>query len=291
MTLASEAVALLLLMYLYYSGRADLSMAGAVFVGKWTANTGMHFVVYYRWIQPIRLIFDAGCLHRISRSSWPLMLAALVATTPFSAGVFFVRLLRDDAGAAVIGLGQQAASAYLLLATAGIRIVQPHLTGARANDGKFFKHLTILYGFFIGFLLLAFLCGAFAVVQWMLDPRYQEALIPMILLLAAAFIQSLGAFVGAYLIVQRDELPVLAAHGCAALFYLLTCRWAVLQAGAVGAALLSSCAAMMATAVFTARLFERSAKSLRLSLSEGREDSPALPQDLLPEDSLQSERG
>jgi len=219
LTLASEVVGFGLILGLELGGRIDFAAVGAVYLTKWTLNLVVHVLVYHFRVRPLRCSFDAGRVRATFWSSWPLMWSTLVATIPFSTGVFFLSAAGQNEEAAMLGLGQQAAASFLLLTGAAQRYFQPRLAQVLAA-GKSAWPLATAYAVFAALLLLAMIAAALLLTHFVLDARYQAAALAMTLMLMAAFVQSLGSFAGSILALRRREKSVLIAHGCGAIFFL-----------------------------------------------------------------------
>jgi len=266
-SLLAEVGAVMLLAGLYQVGCLNLGTAAAVFAIKWAAAMGVHFWVYDRGIRRIRLAFDRAHTRAMFRSSLPLMFSALVATLPFQAGVLVVRWRCDAPSAALLGLAQQAASAYLVFSVLGMRVVQAYLSAPHGLAGAFLRRLSLLYMLFITLLWLGSMGLGAILLRWLLDPRYGAALNPMLFLLTAAFVNSVGGFAGTLLIIRREENAVLTANLVGGLVYVGACGLVVSRFGPTGAAGL----AMAATALAAGTLWlpflgehGRSGNSVRL---------------------------
>jgi O-antigen/teichoic acid export membrane protein len=259
-SLLVEIGAIVLLLGLYQSGRLYVGTAAAVFAIKWTMGMGAHFWVYHRGIRPIRLAFYAAHTRAMFRSSWPLMFSALVATVPLQAGVLVVRWLCDDASAGLLGLAQQAASAYLVFAVLGIRVLQPHLAAPRGLLGEFRRGLTLLYVLFCTLLWLGSMGAGALLLCQVLDQRYDTALNLVLLLLTAAFVNSVGGLAATLLILRRKECAVLTANLLGTLFYVGVCGFVVPRYGPAGAAGLAAASAGLATATLWLRLIDENGR-------------------------------
>lgn len=252
--LAAEAAALALIAALSHSARLDLPTVGMTYAGKWAATTALHYGVYHRCVRPLRVAFSIQEVRALLCSSWPVMLSAVVATLPFSAGVFFVRFFQGDASTAVLGLSAQAASAYLVFAALGNRVLQPHIAGPFGLGRKFIKRLALLHGAFLGLLWLGAFSAALIVVEWALDARYREAIVPIGMLLTGAAIHSAGMIGSVYLVVLGEERATLIPSGCASAIYLLGCCLLVPAYSYTGAAVMTVLANLVATVMIVQRV-------------------------------------
>jgi O-antigen/teichoic acid export membrane protein len=253
-TLATELGALLAILVLHQTGRADLPAVGAAFAAKWTASAGGHYLAYHRWVRPVRLTFSLAHVRALLPSCWPLVLSALVARVPFSSGPLFVRCFRGEGDTAVFGIAAQVATAYLLFAMAGNRIFQPHMAGRAGLSKDFIGKLALSVGLFLGLLLVgAFAAGSLAIV-FLLGPQYRPALTPMAILLAGTFVFCLGNVASNYLVILRHEKGKLSADFGASVAYVVGCLVTVPWLSYTGAALAMAAASLIGTAMIFASL-------------------------------------
>jgi O-antigen/teichoic acid export membrane protein len=251
-TLVAEFCGLLAIAWLRLTGGLGLPAASSVFAGKWALATAGHYLVYHRSVRSLRLTLSPAAVRAMLSSSWPLMFSAVVATAPFGSGVLFLRWLTGNADAAIFGLANQVAYAYLLFAAVGNRIFQPHMAGPHGLRKGFVLRLALASGAFLGTLLLGALGAGLCVILFILGPDYHDAILPMAVLLAAACLHSVGTLAGTYLVVFGRERTILAANICAASICIAGC-WLVVPrfsyngaAGVVAAANLVGTGAILA---------------------------------------------
>jgi len=247
-TLGTEFIAVSLFALLAINGSIGVIAVGIVFLSKWTLNFGVYSWVYQTQIRPLRLRFDRQRLKAMLFSSWPLLWSTVIATAPFSAGVFFLSVSGVLAEVAMLGLAQQAAASYLLLTTAALRFFQPRLAQAIAARMPARK-VIVFYATFAFVLLLTMIGAAFLLTHFVLDDRYLGAFVPMIIMLVGAFMHSLGSIGGSFLTLCRMERHVLAAHVVGTGSFLAAGLLVMAWAGAVGFSVLSCAGALLATSI------------------------------------------
>jgi O-antigen/teichoic acid export membrane protein len=247
-TLAAEFIAVSMFALLAINGSIGLIAVGIVFLSKWILNFGVHSWVYQTQIRPLRLRFDRQRVKAMLFSSWPLLWSTVIATVPFSAGVFFLSVSGVLEEVAMLGLAQQAAASYLLLTTAALRFFQPRLAQAIAARMPM-RRIIVAYASFAFLLLMAMIGAAFLLTHFVLDDRYLGAFVPMIVMLVGAFLHSLGSVGGSYLMLCRMERHVLVAHVVGAGSFLGAGYLVMAWAGAVDFAILSCAAALLSTLV------------------------------------------
>jgi O-antigen/teichoic acid export membrane protein len=248
-TLGAEFVAMLTIAWLCASGRVGLRTVGVTFAGKWVATTVAHYLIYHRYVRRLHFQFSTRALYLLFGSSWPVMFSSLVATLPFSLGIVLVRWWQGDSAVAILGIGQQAALGYIMIATIGSRIIHPHAAAPYGRGTVFLTKLVVLYGGFLLSLLFGATTVGVAMVNLLLNPAYQAAVLPMILLLAGALIHCVGTISTAYLVMMRSEVSSLIANLFALLVYFLGCCLVVPRYSYNGAALMTICAAFVAAAI------------------------------------------
>jgi O-antigen/teichoic acid export membrane protein len=253
--LTVEVVGLLFVIGVRSAGLLRVETVGAFFAGKWAMSTVAHYLIYHRTIHRLRLMFVPADVRNLLRSGWPLLFAALVATIPFNAGVFFLRLFHSQTSVALLGLGQQAASAYILAVTIGLRLVQPHAYGPRGLVKAFARKLVLAYGVFLVILLAGMSIAAEVIVNWLLNSSYRSALSPMLVMLGGAFVYGIGGLTSVYLIVFRQERFILIANACASLIYLAAGCIVIPHTSCTGAAVLTTASASLTSVLLIARLW------------------------------------
>jgi O-antigen/teichoic acid export membrane protein len=218
-SLAAEVFALAAVFALSRSGSASLPAVGLIFAAKWGAVTAGQLVVYHATVRRLRWSWSADYLGRLFRSSWPMMLVALVFFVPLNAGVFLVRALAGDAEAAVYTIAYQAASAYYGFASLAVQIVQPHIGGVYGLEASFVRKLALFAAGFFGGLALLAGAGGTALIHWLLAPAFRPAAAPMAFLLLGAVMMLVGNIAHIYLLRFHGQRLLLVVHVAAALAY------------------------------------------------------------------------
>lgn len=259
----SEVVGLLAMLWLWRTGGLTLPTVGGVYATKWALVLAGQLAVYHTTVRRLRWRYCPKDILGILRSSWPILLAALVVVVPISTGVLLVRLRSGTADAALFGLAYQVANGYLVFASVGLQVVNPHIAGPfglhRGFLGKLALFATLLL---VGLGVLAF-GGGWGVVRLLLSPVYHLAILPMVWLLVAAGLLVVARIAHMYL-VRFDEGPfILRAHLVSALLYVGGCLILSQSWIRTGAAVLASCAALVATAacLWRVRMRIRDARS------------------------------
>jgi O-antigen/teichoic acid export membrane protein len=252
LVLTAEALALGFMVTLASQGLLGLVAAGAVFAGKWVLSNAAHLALYHYRVRPLRLNYSGDVLRTVFTSAWPVTIANMVATVPFTAGVILVRFSHGEVPAALMALGQHAAGAFLFLATMSVRVVQPHLAALGRFPGGPVWRLAALHGGFMGVLAAGAVGAAWVVVRFLLGPQYADAFGPMALMLGAAFVASLGMFAGSFLMVHREGRVLVLANALGAALYLAAGAVVVPHFSYPGAVALSGCASLLAAVLLTA---------------------------------------
>jgi O-antigen/teichoic acid export membrane protein len=254
LTLVAEVVALVAIACLCASGNLGLLSAGLTFALKWIGTAMAHYLVYHYSVRPLRLEWGIRSIYSIFPSSLPVMCSSLVATLPFSLGIILVRLGAGDSAAGVLAIAQQAALAYILIATVGNRIIHPQLAGRRSRERHFMRQLVTRYGGFLLVLLLGSATVGATLAGFILGPQYRGAIIPMLLLLTAAMIHCLGGVGSAYLVMKRAEVQPLLANTAGLVFYLAGCCLVVPRYSCNGAAFMTLAATAFGAVIILARV-------------------------------------
>lgn len=241
-TLVTELAALLAIVYLVQIDMLTLPYVGGVFAAKWTFASAAHFLLYHTSIRPLRLVFSAENVREMLSSSWSLVLSGLVARTPLTSGIFFVRAFHSE-HTAILGLAQQVARGYSMFTTIGNRILLPHIAGPYGLHKGFIKKMILFLILFRGLLLLAAFGVAAVLVVELLDPVYRQALVPMAILLVARLIGGVSGISTMYAIVLHREPVVLLANVCACGVFVIGCLALVPQYSYYAVAGVAVCAA------------------------------------------------
>jgi O-antigen/teichoic acid export membrane protein len=249
------------------TGNLGLVSLGAVLAVKWWFMTAAQYALYPFAIRPLRLVFSLKRVGRMLGSSLPLAGSTLIASLPASAGVFFVRLLHGETEAGVFGIATQVAGACLLFSYLAIRILQPHIAGRYGLEPDFLRKLILFTALFLILLYLGGFAAGAGVILFLLGPEYHAALLPLVVLLGAALLLSMGTLASSYLVVLHRERTVLWANVMAAAVYVGGVVLLIPILGNLGAAT----AAVLAAACGTLWMLA----SVRASLSAARANPPA----------------
>ena len=248
-TLTAEFAAMTAILGLYWTGHLDLSATGGVYAAKWVMATAGHYLVYHCSVRRLRFTVAGETVHRMLQSGWPLMLSAVVATVPSGTGVLFLRLWKGTTEAAVFGVANQAAYAYLLFAVAGGRVLQTNMVGPHGlREDSVIRFAFWIVGF-LGSLLLGALGAGCGVIFFLLEPSYHAAVVPMIIVLGGAFVKAAGIILSIYLVVWQRERIILIANACAALIYVCGCWFSIPRFAYNGAAFMTVLASFVGTGV------------------------------------------
>jgi O-antigen/teichoic acid export membrane protein len=238
--LIGEAAQLVAVFVLTRSGPPRLAAVGLIFAAKWASVALGQLVVYHLTVRRLRWSYSTAHLRQLFRSSWPMMLVALVFFVPLNAGVLMVRTLSGDAAAGVYTIAYQVANAYYAFASLAVQIVQPHISGVHGLEASFVRKLTLFAAGFFGGLALLAGAGGVVLIQGLLAPAYRPATVPMAFLLLGALMMLAGNIAHIYLLRFNAQRLLLAIHVTAALAY-----WA-------GGALLVARVGLLGPAVWTA---------------------------------------
>lgn len=167
------------------------------------------------------------------------MFNTLVVTVPVSFGVVLVRYWHGPKETAILGLATQITTVYLMFATLGFRIVRPHIAGEYGCHPGFIKKLFIFTVCYLGSLLLTLYVFSIMVINGFLEESYQQTIIPLGLLLIAAFTMSISRVMSMYLVDARREGRLLIINILVALVFLTTGIWIVAKFSYFGAASLT----------------------------------------------------
>jgi len=242
-----DAAALATIYWLRANGKLDLKAVAVVLALKWVASSALLFAVFHVTIRRIRFAFSAVHVRRMLASAWPLMLASLVAMVPFMLGGLLVRVFAGKADAAIFGVANQVALAYLTFAQMANRIVRPHVAGPHGLHQTFQLKLATFVAGFLGVLLAAASGGAVIVIVYLLPAEYQGALLPLGFLLGGALFAAAGRFASTYLVLFHDEHALLAVHLATTIVYLVGCIIMIPAYSSTGSAMMTALASFLAT--------------------------------------------
>jgi len=228
-TLTTEVAALVAIFVLREFDRLSLPTVGVLFVAKWTFGCLGHFVVYHTTIRPWRWVASAGHIRQTLRSSWPLMLSALVGTVPLTSGIFFIRWHDDDNAVAIFGLAQQIAIAYMVSCAIGTRILQPHIAGPYGMTRSFVKKVILFFVLFHSAALAVAFGATTIIILWVLPPGFQAAVLPVAVLLVGRTVASAAAIAAMYAVTRYRETLLLRAQVLSAVLFAGSCLLLVPQ--------------------------------------------------------------
>jgi O-antigen/teichoic acid export membrane protein len=253
-TAGTEAACLMSLLLFWQVGWLTLLAAGAIMAAKWTANTILHYATFGCCVRRPRWRPCLTTTWRIVRAAIPLLFSGLVAGLPLSAGVLIVRIHQGTDAAAVVGLGQQGASGFVLLTAFAFRYLQPTILGPQGSLADSSRVASGLFAAGLTAALVLAMTGAVAVVRWLLPPAYRDGWLPVVLFLVAGYQSCLGSLLSIHLIAHHQERAILLANALAATAYVAGAWLIVPLLGPTGAALASVAAGMLALAVMGQRI-------------------------------------
>ena len=242
-----EVSALLAVLGVWWNGSLSLPTVGAVYAAKWGLVSAGQLLVYHATVRRLRWRWSPAEMRRLLRSSWPILLAAMLFFIPLSSGVVLVRLRAGPSEAALFGLAYQVASAYQIFTALGVQVVQPHIFGEYGLHTGFLAKLAVFAFPFLGGVGALALVGGWGVVSFLLPPLYHAALPAMAWLLAAAALLTVGRMLSAYLVRFDDGPFILAAYLASALLYVGGCLVLPPLWLRPGAAVLAPCAVLVGT--------------------------------------------
>jgi hypothetical protein len=147
-----------------------------------------------------------------------------------------VRYFQGQREAALMGLAQNVAGAYSLLAGLSYNILHAHISGPHGRERGFFRKVMFFAAGYYTALLAAALLGTYVLLALVLDERYLAALAPTCLALGAAWLGVLGLPATMYLIVRGLERPTGWIYGAGAVLFAAAGSVLAWQWGAAGCA-------------------------------------------------------
>jgi O-antigen/teichoic acid export membrane protein len=193
--------------------------AGLFLLGKHLLTAIAQATVYHRRVRPFRWVWDRGRTAALLRSGRFMVITGLVYMVPLHGGVILARLCRGEHDAGLYGLALHVGTAYLIVGTLVLRIVQPHIAGPYGLDRLFVRKLLAAIG---GILLAAWLAGvgaAWALAYRLLDRAYAPAFGPMVVLLTTAAVAIATGVANLYLLRAHRERVLQAAYAGGAVVY------------------------------------------------------------------------
>jgi O-antigen/teichoic acid export membrane protein len=207
-------------------------------------------------------VLSAACVPRAYQSStwkwdlsrtlplihagWPLLITSLMATWPISGTVVMVRFLDGPMGAAIMGFAAQVATAYLLVAGVGYRLLQPRLTSPDDLRHHFPVTLALQLLACLGAIWLMAMAVAWGMTRSWLPAQFRAGSGTTSVMLTAGLLGAAVYAGWAMLLALKRERTVLASYLVGNVIFMATIVPAIRCGGHWGAAW-SSVAAMMAT--------------------------------------------
>jgi O-antigen/teichoic acid export membrane protein len=249
-----DVAAVLVVVALHLSGSLTIIAAGAVLAGKWFLTTLFQALVFHWTIRPLKWAPSAAEIKGMLYSAYPLLLSGLLWFLPVNGGIFFLRAFHGLEQTAVYAIAVQVATGYVLFASLGVRVIQPHINGKYGLERSFIRKLMLFTAVSVGGLWFLTVGAGSVVTFALLDPFYRRGFIPMILLATAAGVLSINLILFIYLARLRREKAVMAAKVLAAVFWALAGVCLVPFTGAGTTAVLAILASLLALIVLVANL-------------------------------------
>jgi len=138
-----------------------------------------------------------------------MMLASLLALTPFTTGIFFLRGVRPDGEISLMGLVQQIGLGHLMFAGLAARVLRPHISGPYGRNVQFLRKLRRFSLTFFFLLLIAGTAGSYILIYGFLSPVFRSAFHSAVFMVAASSITFLAMVAASYLVDDQRETAVL----------------------------------------------------------------------------------
>jgi len=242
----TEATTLLALLSGYIP--PTLPCIAILFAGKWILASLLHLVLFARMVRPFQWRWEGRLTAHLLKAGMPLLLTGLVTTWPISGTVVVVRQLSGATETAIMGFAAQAATAYLLVAGVGYRLVQPRLTTV---DDLFNRRQRAFVWQVAGVLaaiwFLTVIFTRLVITHW-LPAHFHSGASTTAVLLLSSLLGGISYFGWACLLALKKELSILYSYLAGNLVFMALIWPAVLWGGHFGAAVVS-CLALATTAI------------------------------------------
>lgn len=216
--ISARVVQLAAAAYLFYSGGSFLH-----FLFIFTIGGAVQFFivcVYVRRHAPFRLVFKREALVRTLKESWPMAISAILVLVYFKGDMLLLSLMRAPHEVGVYGVAYKILENIIFFPIMFVGLVMPLLSKYFTTDKAMFQTVFQKTFDFLAMIVVPLAAGGIYlapdIVRILAGGGFEEAALPLRILLVAIVFIFFGALFGSTIIAIHKQKKVMWVYGVAA---------------------------------------------------------------------------
>lgn len=189
----------------------SLFVAGYLLLARWVLTIVIQWTVFLRFVRTLAFCVSLKTMYRLLVGSASQILCLLIWTANFNLTIALVHYRFGSTETSSYGIAMTIALSAMTLNDVLLRVVGPHILGDFGLRPEFIVGIIRYVGGLAGAVALLAYASALIVASAILDPTYQDLLLPLPYLLGAVVTRAFWAVIELYLIRLNNHLmPVCA---------------------------------------------------------------------------------
>ena len=236
--IAARTLQLAAAAYLFYTGGSFLH-----FLFIFTLGGAVQFCVVYTSVRrqiPFRLVFRTKALVRTLKESWPMAVSAMLVLVYFKGDTLLLSFLRTPHEVGVYGVAYKILENIIFFPIMFVGLVMPLLSKYFTADREMFRAVFQKTFDFLAIIVVPLAAGGIycapALVRILAGGGFEEAALPLRILLIAVVFIFFGALFGSTIIAVHEQKKVMWVYGSAAALNITANLYLISRYSYVGAA-------------------------------------------------------
>lgn len=237
--IAARAIQLAAAVYLFYAGGTFLH-----FLAVFTLGGGVQFFIVCSYVRrqiPFRFVFHTEALARALKESWPMAVSAVLVLVYFKGDTLLLSLLRTPHEVGVYGVAYKILENIIFFPLMFVGLVMPLLSRYFIENKELFFGVFQKTFDFLAMIVLPLAAGGMYlapdIVRILAGGGFEEAALPLRILLVAIVFIFFGALFGSTIIAIHKQKKVMWVYGAAAVLNIAANIYLISLYSYVGAAI------------------------------------------------------
>lgn len=224
--------------YLFYTGGSFLH-----FLFIFTLGGAVQFCIVYASVHrqiPFRIVFHKETIIRTLKESWPMAVSAMLVLVYFKGDTLLLSLLRSPHEVGVYGVAYKILENIIFFPIMFVGLVMPLLSKYFIADKEMFRAVFQKTFDFLAIIVVPLAVGGIllapALVRILAGEGFEEAALPLRILLIAVVFIFFGALFGSTIIAIHQQKKVMWVYGGAAVLNITANLFLIARYSYIGAA-------------------------------------------------------
>ena len=224
--------------YLFYTGGSFLH-----FLFIFTLGGAVQFCIVYTSVRrqiPFRLVFQKEALVRTLKESWPMAVSAILVLVYFKGDTLLLSFLRTPHDVGVYGVAYKILENIIFFPIMFVGLVMPLLSKYFTADREMFRAVFQKTFDFLAIIVVPLAAGGIllapALIRILAGGGFEEAALPLRILLIAVVFIFFGALFGSTIIAIHKQKKVMWVYGSAAVLNIAANLYLISRYSYIGAA-------------------------------------------------------